>query len=410
VQSTSQYATPGVYRKTEYAQSRWREFHTGVPVFLGLTTKWPANPPQKWPTKPPVLSAWEQFKDYFGDPKPGSYLPYAVRGFFENGGQQCYVVPLRSLDLRHVEDALHASEPLHTVDLVCLPDLFATPDRPATAEAYRAYFQSYAQVQAAVVQHCAEVGGRFAILDTDRTIDWELAWKLAWELWSEIDGPDGAIYHPWIKVRGMGTAAPINVPPCGHVAGIYSRSDLERGVHKAPANELLRGVIGLEYQVTEALQAFLNPKGVNCLRVFPGRGIRVWGARTLAAHRPWRYINVRRVFTTAIRWLQWSMWDVVFEPNDPGLWARIERELSSYLTDQYHRGALKGRSPQEAFYVKCNAETNPPEFRDAGQVVTEIGLAVTPEPFEFVIVRLIQGIGGVRIAGPMGSWQPIEGE
>ena len=399
---TRQYAAPGVYRETEFAEHSWREFRTGVPVFFGLTERKPA--------KPPVLRAWEQFADYFGGRQEGSCLPYAVHGFFENGGEQCYVIPIHSLDLRDVEDGLSASESLNTVDLVCLPDLFTAPGRPATQEGYGEYFFRYSQVQQALVQHCAKIGGRFAILDTDLSLDWELAWKLAWEQWSEINGPDGAIYHPWVKVRGIGSYPSAMVPPCGHVAGVYSRSDQQRGVHKAPANELLQGVIGLEYQVTQELQAFLNPKGVNCLRVFPGRGIRVWGARTLAAHRPWRYVNVRRVFTTVVRWLQWTMWDVVFEPNDATLWARVERELFSYLTEQYDRGALKGRSPKEAFYVKCDAETNPPELRDLGQVVTEIGLAVTPQPFEFVVVRLIQGVGGVKIVGPVGSWQPSEGE
>jgi phage tail sheath protein FI len=181
-------------------------------------------------------------------------------------------------------------------------------------------------------------------------------------------------------------------------------------VHKAPANEVLHGVLDIKHRVSTAEQEFLNPNNINCIRAFPGRGIRVWGARTLASNQAWRYVNVRRVFTTAVRWIQWSMWDVVFEPNNASLWARIEREISSYFTEQYRLGALVGRSPQEAFYVKCDAETNPPESREMGRVVTEIGLATTPNPFEFVVVRLIHGVSGVTISGPMGAWESFKGE
>ena len=171
-------------------------------------------------------------------------------------------------------------------------------------------------------------------------------------------------------------------------------------MHKAPANEVLQGVVGLERLLSNDDQAFLNPKRVNCLRSFPGRGIRVWGARTLSGDDAWTYVNVRRLFLTAVRWVDWNMGAVVFEPNDARLWARIERDLNSYFLEVYRRGALKGRSPQEAFYVKCNAQTNPPEVRELGQVVTEVGLAPAV-PYEFVVVRLIHGASGVSISGPV---------
>jgi phage tail sheath protein FI len=190
------------------------------------------------------------------------------------------------------------------------------------------------------------------------------------------------------------------VPPSGHVAGIYARTDATRGVHKAPANEVIEGVLRLERNITNADQDYLNPKRVNCLRSFPGRGIRVWGARTLGLYDAWTYVNVRRVFLTAVRWINWHMGAVVFEPNDAKLWARIERDLNTYFIEQYRKGALKGRSPQESFYVKCNAETNPPELRESGQVITEIGLAPA-NPYEFVVVRLIHGASGVSISGPI---------
>jgi phage tail sheath protein FI len=161
----------------------------------------------------------------------------------------------------------------------------------------------------------------------------------------------------------------------------------------------LNGVVDLTKHVTTAEQNLLNPKGINCIRAFPGRGIRVWGARTSSGPVEWKYINVRRIFLTAIRWIEWNMWDIAFEPNDRSLWARIERELTSYFNGQYRRGALKGATARDSFYVKCDDETNSAEYQEQGQVITEIGLA-TAVPFEFVVVRLILGTTGVQVQGP----------
>ena len=136
-------------------------------------------------------------------------------------------------------------------------------------------------------------------------------------------------------------------------------------------------------------QAELNPEGVNVVRVFPGRGIRLWGARTLSRQDEWRYVNVRRLFLTLRRWLDRNMTFAAFEPNGPRLWIRIRRELTVYLTDLWLDGALAGSTPDEAFFVKCDAETNPPDGREAGQVVTEIGLAPSA-PSEFIVVRIVQ--------------------
>jgi phage tail sheath protein FI len=267
--------------------------------------------------------------------------------------------------------------------LVCVLDLTGNKDEVLEA-------------QQLVVNHCDDMGDRFAILDSyPGALNEDV-----WDQWSKIDGRNGALYYPWVKVRSLSHGVKV-VPPCGHIAGVYARTDFYRGVHKAPANEVLEGVLDLERHVTDADQDDLNPKRVNCLRSFPGRGIRVWGARTLSGERAWTYINVRRLFLTAARWIDWNMQDVVFEPNNPRLWARIERELGTYFKDQFRAGALKGRTPEEAFYVKCNAETNPPELRELGQVVTEIGLAPTI-PFEFVVVRMIHGEKGVTITGPSG--------
>ncbi len=184
------------------------------------------------------------------------------------------------------------------------------------------------------------------------------------------------------------------IPPSGHIAGVWCRVDDARGVHKAPANEVILGANGLAFQVTQAEQGGLNKVGINCVRSFPGRGIRIWGARTLSSDPEWRYINVRRLFNyvaeSIMEGTQWS----VFEPNDQRLWASLRISASNFLTRVWRRsGALFGATPGEAFYVKCDAETNPPEVIEAGQVICEIGISPV-KPAEFVIFRLSQFTGG----------------
>ena len=183
------------------------------------------------------------------------------------------------------------------------------------------------------------------------------------------------------------------MPPSGHVAGIYARVDTNRGVHKAPANEVVLGALGLKYNVSKATQDGLNPDGINCIRELNGN-IRVWGARTIGgdANGEWRYVNVRRLFLFLRESIDEGTQWVVFEPNTPDLWSKITRNITAFLTNVWRAGALFGNTPQEAFYVKCDAETNPPEVRDAGQVVTEIGVAVV-KPAEFVIFKISQWAG-----------------
>src|SRR5262249_36984638 len=151
----------------------------------------------------------------------------------------------------------------------------------------------------------------------------------------------------------------VPVPPSGHMAGVWARNDGTRGVHKAPANEVVRGAVSLQTNVTQGEQALLNPNGVNVIRAFSGRGIRIWGARTQSSDPAWRYINVRRLFNyieeSIYRGTQW----VVFEPNDLDLWKRIDRTISSFLLGVWRDGALFGATPEQAYYVKCDAETNP---------------------------------------------------
>ncbi|WP_435233477.1 phage tail sheath family protein [Micromonospora aurantiaca (nom. illeg.)] len=203
-------------------------------------------------------------------------------------------------------------------------------------------------------------------------------------------------YFPWIRVRDPLSGELVLTPPSGHVAGIWARTDALRGVHKAPANEPVRGAVDLAYRVTRPEHDVLNPKGVNVIRFFAGEGIRLWGARTLAAEASeWRYLNVRRLsisieqaIANGTRWM-------VFEPNDFTLWRSIRRDIGAFLTRVWRDGALLGRTPEEAFFVKCDEETNPADVRDAGMVVAHIGIAVV-KPAEFVVFKLSQWAGGTE--------------
>ncbi|MGN9919393.1 phage tail sheath family protein [Micromonospora palomenae] len=273
-------------------------------------------------------------------------------------------------------------EAIDDITMVAVPDLMSGYEQGlVSAEDVKA-------VQLAVISHCEQMGDRMALLDPlpDMTARQVLTWR---QEEAGYDSKYAALYYPWIKVFDPATGQNRFMPPSGHVAGLWSRTDTERGVHKAPANEVVRGAIELQNNVTKGEQDLLNPAGVNCLRAFPGRGIRVWGARTLSSDPAWRYVNVRRLFNyleeSILLGTQW----VVFEPNDERLWGTIRRNISAFLLEEWRRGALFGSSPAEAFYVKCDRETNPPEVIDRGQVVCEIGICPV-KPAEFVIFRLAQ--------------------
>ncbi len=280
-------------------------------------------------------------------------------------------------------------EAIDEVTMVAAPDLMSAYQRGAVD------LETVKAVQLAMIAHCELMGDRMAILDPppglspQQVKDWRV--DLA-----GYDSKYAAVYYPWVKVFDPASGTNQFVPPSGHMAGVWARNDSSRGVHKAPANEVVRGSIAVETQLTRIEQELLNPIGVNCIRSFPGRGIRVWGARTLSSDPAWRYLNVRRLFNyleeSILGGTQW----VVFEPNDDALWARIRRTISAFLVMEWRKGALFGLTPDEAFYVKCDRETNPAESIDAGQVICEIGVAPV-KPAEFVIFRLAQMSGGTSL-------------
>ncbi len=323
---------------------------------------------------PQLVTSWESFKNLFGDFQTGNrILAHAVYGFFNNGGTRCWVVRLAatSIDATAVANALASFATIGEIALVAVPG--------ATDPA----------VQTEVINHCETTGDRFAILDGQAAETFTP---------ESIQGTTGnstyaALYFPQIQVFDPVTNDVAYIPPSGHIAGIYARVDTERGVHKAPANEVVRGALGLEHRLSRADQDELNPAGINLIRDLNGNLV-VWGARTLGgdANAEWKYINIRRLFLFLRESIDEGTQWAVFEPNDTVLWAKITRNVTAFLTNVWRSGALFGTTPAEAFYVRCDASTNPPEVLGLGQVVTEIGVAVV-QPAEFVIFRISQWAG-----------------
>ena len=250
------------------------------------------------------------------------------------------------------------------------------------------------QITAAVIQQCELLKERFAILSIAQ------GQGVVQNILPPQDTTYGAVYYPWIRVFDTRSQDSILIPPAGHVAGIYARTDIERGVHKAPANEVVRGIVNqdlgptrkpLEFQIVKGEHDILNPRGVNVIRDFrpDGRGIRVWGARTMSSDPLWKYINVRRLFLFVEESIDEGTQWVVFEPNDDALWARVRQVITNFLTTVWRSGALFGLTAGEAFFVRCGRDTMTQDDIDNGRLICEIGIAPV-KPAEFVIFRIEQ--------------------
>jgi phage tail sheath protein FI len=340
-----------------------------------------------------LVTNFEQFKNNFGDFQAGNQiLAHAVFGFFLNGGTRCWVirVPAGAGYLTNAAEVTNALSKLEKIDEIAI---VAAPGALAQ------------DVQTALLDHCENLQDRFAIIDGQKAIQSDgttITIDVSSIQGTVRDSNYAALYFPWIEVVDQ-TLDPITnrpvagaklfMPPSGHMAGIYARVDEARGVHKAPANEVVRGALALEYLTTHNEQKGLNPKGINVIRGFDGN-LKVWGARTLGGddNGEFKYVNVRRLFNFLRESIDEGTQFVVFEPNAPPLWQKIRRAVTAFLTNVWRDGALFGNTPEEAFFVKCDETTNPPEVRDLGQVVTEIGVAVV-KPAEFVIFRISQFSG-----------------
>ena len=242
------------------------------------------------------------------------------------------------------------------------------------------------EVQAALIGFCESRKSCFALLD----VPMELKKTNDVAAFRDMyDSSYAAMYHPWLEMYDTGAKRPAYFPPSGAMAGIYARTDVERGVHKAPANEVVRGCTGLSCTYNEAEQDILNPIGVNLIRAFTGRGIRVWGARTISSNGLWKYLNVRRLFIYVEESIRANTSWVVFEPNSSALWSRVTRTIETFLATCWRDGALAGSSPSEAFFVECGPTTMTQDDIDNGRLICQIGIAPV-KPAEFVIFRITQ--------------------
>lgn len=416
------YLTPGIYiQEIPSGNPPIEAVGTSIPALLGVAPLATARVNEAIP-----IDSWSQFQKYyiFGEDKFAAAvasgasptvgttpLAQAVWGFFANGGSRCYVLNVGSNGSLQGSggarrQGIDLVEELDEVSMVCTPGF------------------NDARSYDALVSFCDRTN-RMAICDSPENVpNSDLLKEVAVPPRAgtppagtppagtppvgtpPAGGPREAIglrakaaetgnaayYYPWLKcVNAVNPSSSdlVSSPPCGHIAGIYARVDASRGVFKAPANEVVNGALDVVYRVTDPEQGGLNQSGVNVIRLFGDDGLRVWGARTLAGTGApwWRYINVRRTFTMIERSIKRGTLWAVFEPNDQLLWSRVRVSVGMFLKRMYKSGALMGRSPEEAYFVKCDEETNPPEVIEAGQLVIVIGLAVV-KPAEFVIFRI----------------------
>jgi phage tail sheath protein FI len=402
------YLSPGVY--VEEIDSGPRPIEavgTSTAGFVGA-----APNPDARVDEAVAINNWSQFlREYVRDGDKGTDLANAVYGFFLNGGSRCYVVNTKADGA--IAGKGRGLDALAAIDEIAI---IAAPGRTDPA------------AHGALLDAAESLKDRVAILDAPARVDDVETLTRAADGASattptpapaagdasppprpkggakpgvrprDSDGGYGACYFPWL--RGRDAIDPdqlVSIPPSGHMAGIYARTDSERGVHKAPANVTIRGAQGLTQLLSRAEQDVLNPVGVNCIRFFTREGVRVWGARTLAPSASnWRYLNVRRLFNMIEESIAINTRWVVFEPNAGPLWKDIQRDVGAFLTLLWRQGALAGSRPEDAFFVKCDAETNPPEVVDAGQVVVVIGIAPV-KPAEFVIFRIGQTAVGSTV-------------
>lgn len=340
-----------------------------------------------------------RFQDFLSQPSVFGFV-CAIQGFYDNGGGKAYVYLMGSQNLdgsirgnEGVKSGLHAFDDCEDMALMVAPGTNPVQQKE-------------------VLEFCELRRDRFAVLDGPMVSLGDM----------EIPASDkgyGAMYVPWVKItrpswytgtQEHGVSGPLRrklskttknecyAPPSGFVAGVIARVDGERGVHKAPANEIVMGITGLSQSVNKIEQGQYNDRGINVIRNMGDRGIRIWGARTLAtkSDASWKYVNVRRLFIMVEQSIMAGSQWAVFEPNDQLLWTKLTRDVRAFLMRVWRNGALFGKTAEEAFFVKCDEESNPRYLIDAGQVNVSIGICPV-KPAEFVVFSIGQWDGGASL-------------
>lgn len=390
-----EYLAPGVFvEETSFRSKSIEGVSTSTTAFVGFTRRGPlavARVPQ-------LLTSFAEFEGIYGGlndlsfPPKTNHLAHAVRAFFDEGGRRLYVARVRSPSARAKESLKDWQGALDR--LATLPDVSIVAAPGATE---RGPFAD--SIQSRLIAHVEASGAwRFAVLDIpqNKTPSEAIAYR------KRFESKNAAFYYPWIQVANpsfrpgdLPASQSLFLPPSGFICGIYARSDVDRGVHTAPANEVVRSATGFERPIAQAQQESLNPAGVNCLRFFAGRGNRVWGARTASADPEWKYVNVRRYLTylehSIDRGTQWA----VFEPNDEPLWAAVRSAISGFLYNEWTNGGLLGRKPEEAFFVRCDRTAMTQNDLDNGRLIALVGVAPI-KPAEFVIFRIGQHTADAR--------------
>jgi phage tail sheath protein FI len=371
----------------------------GVKIRVAYYTRTPSGNPADWfknSMQPPFPSAFETFDDLEADERSPNYWDKRLTGnsaliqVVSTGGPPSALPDKKFAQLSKNGDNGKALDVADFEGRVQLPQRMKPQGLAALElDPYRDVALVYSpgapvDVNLAVIDHCERLKFRFAVVDPDRNATVDLQPRSV-----ITDTQYAALYYPWIRISDPETGARKVVPPGGHVLGVYARTDTERGVFKAPANEILRGVLDITTEIDDNKQDVLNPRGVNAIRKFAERGIRVWGARTLTSDALWKYVSVRRLFIFLERSIYEGTQWVVFEPNDDRLWARVIDTIRLFLRTQWRLGALFGRTEEEAFFITCDRTTMTQDDILNGRLICEIGIAPV-RPAEFVIFRIFQ--------------------
>lgn len=310
----------------------------------------------------------------FGSNPDQATNPFLLEG--GSDGSQPSASTYRGTDAAAGKSGFYLLEDLEDISIVAAPGYSA---------GYTDNQNRVLAIQAHLINHCEKMRYRIAVLDTPRG----LSPTGAKEFRSKVDSKYAALYYPWVRILNPITAEELLLPPSGFVSGIYARNDVERGVQKAPANEVVRLAIGFEFLINKAQQELLNPEGVNCFRFFEGRGNRLWGARTISSDPEWKYVNLRRYFAYLERSVDKGTQWVVFESNGERLWENVRRTVQDFLLNEWKSGRLMGLTPEEAFFVRCDRSTMTQNDIDNGRLICLVGVAPL-RPAEFVIFRIGQ--------------------